>query len=411
MKRGLILCLGALLVAGSAIVSASARSSDDEQETARRARLASPGFLGVELEEVTQDTAQRLKLREERGALITGIVSDSGAAKAGLKRDDVIIKWNGEPIESAMELSRHLRETPAGRTVRLTVVREGRETDVEVKLGEHSGELRRLAAARARKALEAARESREARAAARAQLREAARAARDEAQVAAREARERMHSQEREMHITVGDRARLGIQIQSMSPQLAEYFGLKGRTGALVVFVYADSPAAKAGLRAGDVVLSIAGVKVDSPRDVMSALRSKSEGPVEIKVMRDKQERSFTVQIEKEGRTSWMVGPDWFDEMVIEPGEAVIAMPEVALAIPKMSLALPKIVLPKIALPPIELPAIEPMAPMELKIAPMAIPSMKLMIPKMKMPKINIPKMMFPPLRMPMRITVMSETV
>jgi len=83
-------------------------------------------------------TVQRLKLRQERGALIEGVVSGSSAAQAGLQKNDVVVKWDGEQIESAREMSRHIRETPAGRTVRLGVFRDGRELEVSVKIGERA---------------------------------------------------------------------------------------------------------------------------------------------------------------------------------------------------------------------------------------------------------------------------------
>jgi S1-C subfamily serine protease len=84
-----------------------------------------------------------------------------------------------------------------------------------------------------------------------------------------------------------------------MTPQLAEYFGLSKRSGALVVFVYADSAAAKAGLKAGDVILSAAGQTVENPMDLRHALVAKQEGGVELRILRDKQEQTLTVQIEK----------------------------------------------------------------------------------------------------------------
>src|SRR5882762_6095075 len=131
MKRSMF-CLVVLLACSSVCsVWAGAGASlpyDTDQQTVerpRRAQISAGGFLGVELGEINSEVVQRLKLREERGALIEGVTSGSSAAQAGLQKDDVIVKWDGESIESARELSRHLRETPAGRTVRLGVLRGG----------------------------------------------------------------------------------------------------------------------------------------------------------------------------------------------------------------------------------------------------------------------------------------------
>src|SRR5690349_10368832 len=116
MKRSIF---GSMLVLTCSLstLTAAAISRDLGQQTVerpRRIQISAGGFLGVELGEVNGETAKRLKLREERGALVEGVTSGSSAAQAGLQKDDVIVKWEGETIESARELSRHIRETPAG---------------------------------------------------------------------------------------------------------------------------------------------------------------------------------------------------------------------------------------------------------------------------------------------------------
>src|ERR1044072_5377257 len=141
MKRSLIFCLAVLLAAGSV---AFAREFDqDRNDRPRRATLSNSGFLGVDLAEVTSDVVGCLKLREERAALITGVTTDSAASKAGLRKDDVIIKWNGEAMGSAGELRRHIRETPVGRAVKLGVVRPGREIELNAPMGDRGEYLSR----------------------------------------------------------------------------------------------------------------------------------------------------------------------------------------------------------------------------------------------------------------------------
>src|SRR5205814_9854791 len=68
----------------------------------------------------------------------------TAAAKAGLQKDDVIIRWNGEAVESARALSRHIHETPAGRSVKLGVLRNGNEMEVAVTLGDRDRKSTRL---------------------------------------------------------------------------------------------------------------------------------------------------------------------------------------------------------------------------------------------------------------------------
>src|ERR1700754_1123356 len=104
MKRIFMFSLGVLLVISSTALAG--RYDQDKNERPRRITLPSSGFLGIEIDEVTSEAAGRLRLGQERGALITGVTDDTAAAKAGLQKDDVIIKWNDEKIEGAREHSR-----------------------------------------------------------------------------------------------------------------------------------------------------------------------------------------------------------------------------------------------------------------------------------------------------------------
>src|SRR2546426_792502 len=92
--------------------------------------------LGVETAEVNAEKTKELKLPAERGVLLTEIVPDSPAAKAGLKANDVVTEFNGQRVEGAAQFRRLIRETPAGRTVQLTVWRDGRSQTISVTLGE-----------------------------------------------------------------------------------------------------------------------------------------------------------------------------------------------------------------------------------------------------------------------------------
>lgn len=339
MKRSLVMCLSALL-ACSSVAMASLRYDYDQQTPERPRRVELPSFLGVELSEVSKETVARLKLREERGALIEEVTSGSSAAQAGLQKNDVIVKWDGEPIESAREMSRHIRETPAGRAVRLTVMRDGREIEVNVTLGERAALANRVRIARP----------------------------------AIASVRVRPDVQVRR----VRDRGHLGVGLQGMTPQLAEYFGLSKRSGALVIFVFADSPASKAGLKAGDVILSAGGETVENPMDVRRVLTDKSEGVVELKILRDKQEQTLRVQLEK-GTGSWLLAPDDCADTVVRA--AIAPMP---IQVPKIVIAPIAIKMPVVTVKPmkIEMPRLE--------IAPMAIPQIRLSPVKVVIPKIKI---------------------
>src|SRR6185369_10964812 len=83
----------------------------------------SGSYLGVDIDEVTSDRVKALKLKEERGVEITMVDQDAPAAKAGLKEHDVITDFNGQRVEGGEQFKRFIRETPAGRTVTLGIVR------------------------------------------------------------------------------------------------------------------------------------------------------------------------------------------------------------------------------------------------------------------------------------------------
>ena len=380
MKRSMFSLV--VLLACSSVCSVWAGTDQQTVERPRRAQISAGGFLGVELGEINGEVVQRLKLREERGALIEEVTSGSSAAQAGLQKDDVIVKWDGQAIESARELSRHVRETPAGRAVRLSVLRGGREIDVNVKMGERTNILNVVRAtpptpvARVRVRPEIA-------------------------------------------HVRVRDGVHLGAQLQSMTPQLAEYFGLSKRNGALVVFVFADSPAAKSGLKAGDVILSIGAETVEGPMDVRRILSSKSEGSIDVKLLRDKQEQTLSVHVEK-GTRSWLLEPEDDDEVVAVITPMSIDMPRIEVTpavinVPRIKLEPMTIAVPKVHVAPMVV------APVRVQIPNMEFEQMKIEIPKIDLEpmKIEVPRINLEPMKIeipninlaPMKIRILPRRI
>jgi len=92
-------------------------------------------WLGVETHEVTSDKAKELKLSAERGVVLGKIVPDSPAAKAGLKENDVVMEINGQRVEGAAQFRRMIHEIPAGRSIQLSVWRDGRMQTISATLG------------------------------------------------------------------------------------------------------------------------------------------------------------------------------------------------------------------------------------------------------------------------------------
>jgi membrane-associated protease RseP (regulator of RpoE activity) len=142
---------------------------------------------------------------------------------------------------------------------------------------------------------------------------------------------------------TLGANRRIGVSTQSLTKQLADYFGVSG--GVLITSVSDNSPASKAGLKAGDVITAIDGEKVTSPGDISRTLGKKETGDVSLTVVRDRNTRTITVTPEKNP-----------NQDLFKPGSLGarrIVVPSVKVrSIPPMKIEIPQIDFP--ATPPIE---------------------------------------------------------
>ena len=104
-----------------------------------RAFTGGGSYLGIGLQEIDGERAKALKLKHEEGVEITWVEDESPAAKAGLKKGDVVLQFNGQHVEGIEQFSRMVRETPAGRDVKLLVSREGAQQTIAAKVGSPQG--------------------------------------------------------------------------------------------------------------------------------------------------------------------------------------------------------------------------------------------------------------------------------
>jgi len=93
------------------------------------------GWLGVGIAEIGDDDLPKYQLKEARGVLIRNVVAGQPADKGGLKPDDVVLAVDGTQIESTRDLQRIIASTPVGRSVKLYVMRGGKETELDVVIG------------------------------------------------------------------------------------------------------------------------------------------------------------------------------------------------------------------------------------------------------------------------------------
>ena len=136
----------------------------------------------------------------------------------------------------------------------------------------------------------------------------------------------------------------IGISTQTLSKQLAEYFGVTD--GVLVTSVSENSPAAKAGLKAGDVITAIDGEKVSSPGDITRVLGKKETGDVTLTIVHDHNTRTVTVTPEKNPQPNLIRSGTLGNRHIMVPS---IQIP----AIPQMNINIPPITMP--ATPPIDI--------------------------------------------------------
>ncbi len=285
---------------------AGSLGAQEKEEVEGRVRVMAFGqgsYLGVYISDVGSDDVERLGLREEMGVLITGVADEGPARDAGLQEDDVIVSWNGERLESEAQLRRVLDETPSGRSARLGIIRGGAERSVTVELGSRVGP--NMFSFRTGPGEEGLFE-----------LREHLERSREHLGDLQVKIREMPHV----MTFMAMRGGRLGVGVQSLEGQLAEYFGLDDREGVLVTTVREDSPAAAAGLKAGDVIIAVDGQEIEGTGDLMKRIHGAEAGPVTVRVLRERQERTLTVEL-PEAENTWTSDDGEVNTFFFGPGE------------------------------------------------------------------------------------------
>ncbi len=264
------------LVAMALLVSAASASAqghifslsgDPDEAYYRSSRHQAPGYLGVGLRDLDKDSAAQLHLPDRHGAEVVSVDRDAPAGEAGIRARDVLRSLNGTSIESSEHLRRMLHALPPGRQILLALVRDGEQIALTLQLA-------------------------------------------DQAQVAA----QAWHPDPAGGAIglagaTGGGRSGAmslfgafavsplytGAELDPLSTQLADFFGVHDGAGMLVRTVNQDSPASFAGLKAGDVILRVNSQPVVSRMDWMKQLHQNHGRPMLLTVIRNKQQQTLTL--------------------------------------------------------------------------------------------------------------------
>ncbi|MEJ7624426.1 MAG: Do family serine endopeptidase [Pyrinomonadaceae bacterium] len=217
---------------GFSIPSNMAKSVMDQLIQNGRVRR---GLLGVGLQNITDDMEKALELTEKKGALVGSVQRGSSADKAGIKRGDIITAINGERIEDRNILRNKIAGTAPGTEIKLTVSREGRETDLSATLDEFKAE---------------------------------------DSRAESKTADDGGTSKENQS-------GKLGVTLEPVTPEITKRLGLENEgEGLLVTQVEQSGPAAEAGLSRGDVILEVNRRVVKSIEDVRTALDGSGGRPV-----------------------------------------------------------------------------------------------------------------------------------
>jgi serine protease Do len=176
------------------------------------------GWLGVVIQRVTPEIAKSFGLKESEGALVSDVMDQSPAEKAGIKRGDVVISFNGKQIKDMDTLPRLVGSTEIGKEVKVGIVRDGKEIQVSIVVGELKEE-----------SLQASRKP----------------------------------EVEKDF----------GLVVQNITPEISKHLGLKDKGGVIVTDVQPGSPAQDADLRSGDIIKEIDRKPIRSITDFKDAMK------------------------------------------------------------------------------------------------------------------------------------------
>jgi len=276
------------------------------------------GFLGVYAENISRENMSRYRVNQVRGVGITQVVKDSPAEKAGLRKDDVILRLDGENVSSVRKLNRLVSELSPDQSVKVSISRGGSEQEVTATIGKRNN------------------------------TNMANNFFNGQPRVFKWEGPELKgfkwetplnrggfpNFDNDGLSFYLSNSRRIGVSTMSLTKQLADYFGIADGKGALVTSVIDDGPAAKAGIKAGDVITAVDGEAVDSPGDISRVINRKKEGDVTLTIVPNKSQQTIHVTPREGGGFSGTTGNPQVGRRIVIPRIEIPTIPDIEIAMP-----------------------------------------------------------------------------
>jgi len=287
-----LLAFTVISIVGSAAINAQETPTVPKDKAEKRVQgfsLSTPferSYLGVQTIEISKENFAKFGLAQASGVGIEKVVENSPAANAGLQTGDVIIRFEGEEIKGVSKLSRLIAEVAPDQTAKITVLRGGSEREFSVVMGkrdapqfETGGALGQLYGLPGIPEFPDPRKMR--------QLKSLP-----------------PLNSEGSVFIWRGAASRqIGVGVTALTKQLSDYFGVSEGEGLLINNVRENSPAAKAGLKAGDIIVAVEGKEVKGQTDLTRSVNEKKEGNVSLTIIRDRNRQTVRVtpEMSKDG--------------------------------------------------------------------------------------------------------------
>jgi len=237
----------------------------------------SGAYLGVQITAVTPQRASALKLQEPVGAIITYVDQDGPACRAGLMENDVVVAYEGSKVDGPEQLQGLIHATAPQKTVTITIMRNGQRKEMKVTLGSWNVMSHAVSAI-----------------------------------AMGQPPPPHAYLPDMEIPSFTVISMRHGLVVESLSPQLSDFFGVPRGHGVLVRSVEGGSPAAAAGIKAGDVILKVNNDTVHDMADWQRGMHSQS-AKIPLTIWREKHEQSVVMNVPIPDNTSRLDGGDWLN--------------------------------------------------------------------------------------------------